>query len=465
MRQKTNKKNGGFTLVEILIAITILGIIVVPFMHSFVTASRTNAKSKKLQNATALASNLMEEIKANSIEDLAFQFNYPVRGDGTTRFDIIDADAFMTDGVARAEEVLLKNGAYESPVKYNASLDPKNVTASVLYEAYQTGDSEEYEYLGQASGKYYFMMKGVTSGTGTYDALVTMDATAYKTNSLVESLKGHNDKVSPVIDSLDVRKDAFYVPDEDELIEGAAVKIAEGTGVDSTTLHDGNLTNGELKRTITITIEKEGSVTTVTRRLQWVVKNGSLAGKTYDESLTFYSNAESPGYDLRSIYVFYTPNYASSAYGSSVADEFIINNPDNVDTELYIVKQKYSSFNTSEYKAKESAYYCKVFVNENVGSYTPSTHKAHIALRTNLVENIYDENVALYYKYDLTYNNMEGSQPNPTSSRVMLDEKSLDAERVRDRIYEVTVAVYEEGQADEDFSGSPVAVITGSKDN
>ena len=40
-------------------------------MHSFVTASHTNTKAKRLQNATSLASNLMEEVKANSIEELA----------------------------------------------------------------------------------------------------------------------------------------------------------------------------------------------------------------------------------------------------------------------------------------------------------------------------------------------------------------------------------------------------------
>ena len=55
MKQIKERKNSGFTLVELLIAITILGIIVGPFMHSFVTASRTNAKAQQIQNATLLA--------------------------------------------------------------------------------------------------------------------------------------------------------------------------------------------------------------------------------------------------------------------------------------------------------------------------------------------------------------------------------------------------------------------------
>lgn len=36
--------NEGFSLVELLIAIVILSIIVVPLLHSFVTSARTNAK-------------------------------------------------------------------------------------------------------------------------------------------------------------------------------------------------------------------------------------------------------------------------------------------------------------------------------------------------------------------------------------------------------------------------------------
>ena len=69
------KQNKGFTLVEVLIAITILAIIVAPLLHAFVTASRTNAKAKQLMKATTLAQNVMEETKANSLEEIARQFN------------------------------------------------------------------------------------------------------------------------------------------------------------------------------------------------------------------------------------------------------------------------------------------------------------------------------------------------------------------------------------------------------
>ena len=49
MKEYTERRqlnNEGFSLIELLIAIVILSIIVVPLLHSFVTSARTNAKSR-----------------------------------------------------------------------------------------------------------------------------------------------------------------------------------------------------------------------------------------------------------------------------------------------------------------------------------------------------------------------------------------------------------------------------------
>lgn len=469
MRQKKERKNGGFTLVEILVAITILGIIVVPFMHSFVTASRTNAKAKKLQNATALGANLMEEIKANSMEELAFQFNYPTRYDDDgnpagSRFEIVDASSYQSVG-----EVRWNGTKYENVLKYqknaNGQDNRANVTASVLYEEYDPGSSEKYEYLGQDSGKYYFVMRGATSGTGIYDALITMDANTYKT---VDS-QGYNDQTTPVIDSVDVRQDAFYVQESEDL---ELYKKVSGETEDQTALVDGDLTNDELKRTIVLDIEKVNERVNVyvtyqyeiydhtTHRCNPVVEDDKL-GKTL-----IYTNEESPGYSLRNIYLFYLPNYACNSVGSPVKDQIVINNPNNVEADLYLVKQKQSSFNTYLYEMKETTYYCEVSIMEDVGSFYTGTHKGALKIRTNLNENIYNEKTNLINKYKLVYGNKGGTQnAYDTDAKRILDEKPLDGSKVKDRVYDVTIEIYEAGQAEEQFSDSPIAVLTGSKDH
>ena len=63
--------NEGFSLVELLIAIVILSIIVVPLLHSFVTSARTNAKSRSTMHATAIAEDIMEMFEAHSLEEMA----------------------------------------------------------------------------------------------------------------------------------------------------------------------------------------------------------------------------------------------------------------------------------------------------------------------------------------------------------------------------------------------------------
>ena len=77
MQKHTKEKqlnNAGFSLVELLIAIVILSIIVVPLLHSFVTSARTSAKARNTMHATAIAEDAMEEFEAYTIEEMAERY-------------------------------------------------------------------------------------------------------------------------------------------------------------------------------------------------------------------------------------------------------------------------------------------------------------------------------------------------------------------------------------------------------
>lgn len=52
--------NAGITLVEVIAAMAILAIVVVPFVHSFVTAAQTNKKAREQYYATTIAEDIME---------------------------------------------------------------------------------------------------------------------------------------------------------------------------------------------------------------------------------------------------------------------------------------------------------------------------------------------------------------------------------------------------------------------
>ncbi len=66
----TEKKNSnsGFSLVELIIVVSILAIAAVPLMKSLGMASKTNAKAQSIQNATSLGESIMEEMKSTPID-------------------------------------------------------------------------------------------------------------------------------------------------------------------------------------------------------------------------------------------------------------------------------------------------------------------------------------------------------------------------------------------------------------
>jgi prepilin-type N-terminal cleavage/methylation domain-containing protein len=68
--QDLKKNNQGFTLVELLVALAILAIVIVPFLYGFVVSAQVNSKAKKVLRATTAGMNVMELFKSESMEDL-----------------------------------------------------------------------------------------------------------------------------------------------------------------------------------------------------------------------------------------------------------------------------------------------------------------------------------------------------------------------------------------------------------
>ena len=60
--------NKGFSLVEIIVTIAIIAVVVAPFLRSFFLAMDINSDARRLQNASMVSQDIMEQFKANSIE-------------------------------------------------------------------------------------------------------------------------------------------------------------------------------------------------------------------------------------------------------------------------------------------------------------------------------------------------------------------------------------------------------------
>ena len=60
MREACRKKNSGFTLVEVLVAVAILAVVSIPIIQSFVSVAQVNGKSRRKLSATTVAESVME---------------------------------------------------------------------------------------------------------------------------------------------------------------------------------------------------------------------------------------------------------------------------------------------------------------------------------------------------------------------------------------------------------------------
>lgn len=67
MKKDNNK---GFSLIEIIVTIAVLALVVAPFLRSFFLSMNINSDARKLQNASMVSQDIMEQFKANSIEDM-----------------------------------------------------------------------------------------------------------------------------------------------------------------------------------------------------------------------------------------------------------------------------------------------------------------------------------------------------------------------------------------------------------
>lgn len=76
MKKLLNKK--GFTIIEVMVTLAVLGIVIVPLMTMFITSQKINNEGSKEYQSIQLAQKYMEEIKGmEAVNDLNILYNVP----------------------------------------------------------------------------------------------------------------------------------------------------------------------------------------------------------------------------------------------------------------------------------------------------------------------------------------------------------------------------------------------------
>lgn len=389
----------GFSLLEILIAMIILALIAAPICRAFVLATRTNAQARKHASATAVAENVMEGVNAFTYDGAIEQFK-------EFEADPEHFDFLICQDVEKCEEV---PGAEDGPV--------------------------------------VFKLKNVKEDVFTFDVRVTLDRTPYMPGGGSET-PGVNDYELISVTRYQAEKDHLFVENEN------ALRVAcVNHGCDYDTVRQ------SLKREIIVTVKKADSdghtaddCVTVSMKLRYMID-----GDTWEDT-SFGAREYRTADLLRSCYLCYLPNYAAAPE----SDTIIIKNEDNVEFDLYLIKQK--SKVEPNLQTKENNYTPTVVIYE--GSKESADQEAFVSVHTN-----YDKNLATnldieggggatyryYYKLGASdsYQGVSG-----TAVKNMLHmTNSVIGTAPPERMFRVRVEVFEEGAYDADFTGEDVRLV------
>lgn len=222
-QNKHTPDNRGVSLLEVIVAVAIFSIAAIVLMQGFVTSGRINRKSNLYLEATTVAQNVMEEIKAKDFEHTALAFNYPLdptRSEGGyCRFHFLEQEAQYGEinsgnGITIRERTVNDAGEFMNVKSLeNGGTKGDPLSATVLSEDGGKTFTFNPRQRGTNTSKYYFEMLNVTNKHETFDVQVTFDGSKdvnYKKKDIL-SEDEKNDYESPNIAKLDNKKNGFLI--------------------------------------------------------------------------------------------------------------------------------------------------------------------------------------------------------------------------------------------------------------
>lgn len=223
-RKKLNKK--GMTLVEVLVAMTILTIVVTPTLRMFASSLSTNLRSRRSQRAITIGESVMETFKAYTMENLCKQFL-----NGEYKFA-----AGASAGTTTVTATFPGGAGPESPLRVNKTLK-------------------------EGASEYLFTMTGASMDSNQYDIDIKVKPVSSPTVLNFESYNAYTDAFIKIDEStIDIGSAAALNIDTD-IMEFFRTKAKEKFFAShaSTNYFVDSVELKNVKRYIHITISDEAS--------------------------------------------------------------------------------------------------------------------------------------------------------------------------------------------------------------
>lgn len=185
-KRKVCDNNDGFTLVELLVAIAILTLVILPTLEVFVTATRTNSKARTELQATITANSVLESAKAFSIYVFDKQCNQTYNSGNAGTFTLVAGEA--DGGTVKS---LIQAGGTCGQVVFDS--DGKTVKEIIK-------DGTAFDDKGK--DRFAYAINGIKQSNSVYDAVViytqrdyqdvNINGTAYTETNVASKLPNYN---------------------------------------------------------------------------------------------------------------------------------------------------------------------------------------------------------------------------------------------------------------------------------
>lgn len=420
-RERNRLNNQGVSLVEVIISITILAVVTLPVLHALVMSARYNGKARERQRVTTSAESIMESFKAYELEEIYNQFqNGNFRGctldaTGTLAVQRVDASGNDIGVTMEADEKLTDLNAGEAYVYSIANLlnESQKYDARVTVEAVSHMQNVNVIELKDFNPYRDAMMKGIGE-LQNFDSYMKAD---FKDNNYVDDfLNDLNDKDKSTVVFDEDNIDYTYLSQEERKISLSLYESGE---------------NAVVSYQITCTYKmKEYPYQSVADDATSILYLDSPEYSMEIQGTTqVYSN---PKDKLDRVFFYYYPLY------DVTRDVIEIENYLSDEVDMYVIKQK-RGVNMVTLQTNEASYTGRVNYS---GSGTAKLYH-------NLNENI------------------SGSSTTPAPQITGISNVSpmnaVDFMQTQQTLmYEVTVEIFEEGQAALGFTDTPIARLEGT---